>query len=325
MSNERDFSFDFIKGILIYLVIYGHVILYQEGVEDPFHTIIYTFHMPLFIFVSGYFAGSTLNGPLSNCINKVSRRFIIPGVIWCVFAYLIIELPTEEPLHYKLLHTISDVWFLFCLGYLYIVGCCIFKTKYKWALSIGLVFVGYAFFPIDIVRFIECLQLIRQWPLFVMGFAFRELINKLPPPADMKYKVIIGSLFLISTSIYILCIVLNARNHEFRWLLSPDNYIVRALVYQTGAFVFFYVFKFLYSIIKSTSVANMVIVLGQNTFGIYVMNGLLISLMWRFLPEDLLSFLPNWALAILITVLLYVLTIFIKKRTTLSGYLLGGY
>lgn len=57
----RDLSFDFIKGVLIILVVLGHVIQGLYGIDNPdvwenlLFTIIYTFHMPLFIFISGYF------------------------------------------------------------------------------------------------------------------------------------------------------------------------------------------------------------------------------------------------------------------------------
>lgn len=50
-NNNRDNTFDIIKGIGILLVIIGHL-AHGYGVLIP---IIYTFHMPLFFIVSGYF------------------------------------------------------------------------------------------------------------------------------------------------------------------------------------------------------------------------------------------------------------------------------
>lgn len=51
MQIKRDNTFDIIKGIGILLVIIGHL-AHGYGVLIP---IIYTFHMPLFFIVSGYF------------------------------------------------------------------------------------------------------------------------------------------------------------------------------------------------------------------------------------------------------------------------------
>ena len=56
--KQRDAYFDNVKGILILLVVIGHLIepfyLKSKFVES-LYTFIYTFHMPAFIFLSGLF------------------------------------------------------------------------------------------------------------------------------------------------------------------------------------------------------------------------------------------------------------------------------
>jgi fucose 4-O-acetylase-like acetyltransferase len=59
MSKTRDLSFDFIKGFLIFLVCWGHIIQFTIGeghLQNETFMLIYSFHMPLFIMISGYFA-----------------------------------------------------------------------------------------------------------------------------------------------------------------------------------------------------------------------------------------------------------------------------
>ncbi|MCD8365289.1 MAG: acyltransferase family protein, partial [Clostridiales bacterium] len=53
----RDFHFDNIKAVLIFLVVLGHVFrnLGANGDEYLVYKIIYSFHMPAFLFISGYF------------------------------------------------------------------------------------------------------------------------------------------------------------------------------------------------------------------------------------------------------------------------------
>ena len=58
MSNNRLLYIDFLKGIAIFLMVMGH---FLYGLHMPNNNgqyiiaqIIYTFHMPLFMFVSGY-------------------------------------------------------------------------------------------------------------------------------------------------------------------------------------------------------------------------------------------------------------------------------
>lgn len=59
MTKERDYFFDNIKVVLIFLVVLGHFLLPIHEVGNVLVLIkrlIYVFHMPLFVFVSGYFS-----------------------------------------------------------------------------------------------------------------------------------------------------------------------------------------------------------------------------------------------------------------------------
>ena len=58
MTKERDYFFDNLKAVLIFLVVLGLFLLPIHG-DNPLVVVkrlIYIFHMPLFVFVSGYFA-----------------------------------------------------------------------------------------------------------------------------------------------------------------------------------------------------------------------------------------------------------------------------
>lgn len=56
---KRNSYFDTIKFILIFLVVFGHILETKMGhslICNELHAFIYLFHMPLFIFISGYFS-----------------------------------------------------------------------------------------------------------------------------------------------------------------------------------------------------------------------------------------------------------------------------
>ncbi|MCD8365509.1 MAG: acyltransferase family protein [Clostridiales bacterium] len=57
MKYERNYQFDNIKALLIFLVVLGHVFrnLGANGDNYAVYKIIFSFHMPAFLFVSGYF------------------------------------------------------------------------------------------------------------------------------------------------------------------------------------------------------------------------------------------------------------------------------
>lgn len=60
--KQRDYYIDNIKGVFIFLVVFGHLLDFLEEAEIAFatsvRTFIYFFHMPGFIFMSGYLAKS---------------------------------------------------------------------------------------------------------------------------------------------------------------------------------------------------------------------------------------------------------------------------
>ena len=59
-TKTRDYHVDNIKGVLIILVVFGHLLSYLQDMNSTFaigvRTFIYFFHMPGFIFMSGYLA-----------------------------------------------------------------------------------------------------------------------------------------------------------------------------------------------------------------------------------------------------------------------------
>ena len=58
-KSERLVSFDLLKLFAIYLVVLGHCVqhlLPSHSYDEPMYVYIYSFHMPLFMMISGYFS-----------------------------------------------------------------------------------------------------------------------------------------------------------------------------------------------------------------------------------------------------------------------------
>ena len=80
--KDRDYFFDNARAILIFLVVLGHL-LQPYTSEDKFlqalYLLIYSFHMPTFLFISGYFA-KNLDKP--NYLEKIAKKLLLPYVIF---------------------------------------------------------------------------------------------------------------------------------------------------------------------------------------------------------------------------------------------------
>lgn len=77
-SNHRINWVDQVKGITIFLVVYGHNFPFNEKY-------IYSFHMPLFIMIAGFFHPKTAN---LNSIKKRVTSILIPYFIWSLLLFL---------------------------------------------------------------------------------------------------------------------------------------------------------------------------------------------------------------------------------------------
>jgi fucose 4-O-acetylase-like acetyltransferase len=95
-NGARDAWFDNIKAALIFLVVFGHVA--QKYIHNRnsrvyiAFVIIYCFHMPLFIFLSGYFSrdrfpgdnssGDRFSGDAGKTPARAFERFLLPYIVW---------------------------------------------------------------------------------------------------------------------------------------------------------------------------------------------------------------------------------------------------
>ncbi len=94
--ENRNRTLNVAKGIGIFLVIYGHLIqrhmvaLGQDFFLNPVFRIIYMFHMPLFVFISGYLLASSLSRSSKwKVFQSRARGLMIPFLCWGILGVLI--------------------------------------------------------------------------------------------------------------------------------------------------------------------------------------------------------------------------------------------
>src|SRR5699024_8408040 len=92
---KRNAYFDNARLILIFLVVFGHMI--QPFIENSSHlnTLymwIYTFHMPAFIFIAGFFArGYGTIGYISKLAKKLLLPYLIFHLIYTGYYFFIVQ------------------------------------------------------------------------------------------------------------------------------------------------------------------------------------------------------------------------------------------
>jgi len=125
---------DMVRLFAIYCVLWGHSLQYVSAVDFISNDVvkfIYSFHMPLFMVLSGYFFSSVLRISFFKVSIKKIRQLILPIVSWAVLMEIIFSIyslynsKTIEIV--SLLKNIStnvglNFWFLKSLFFCYILA-----------------------------------------------------------------------------------------------------------------------------------------------------------------------------------------------------------
>lgn len=87
---KRDQYWDSLKFVLIFFVVYGHTIesyAPSGSVNRAIYNLIYTFHMPLFIFVSGRFSQIKDKEKYKKGIIKLFETYLVFHIIWQLIVF----------------------------------------------------------------------------------------------------------------------------------------------------------------------------------------------------------------------------------------------
>lgn len=87
LTPTRNSIFDAIKAIAIFLVILGHCIQYLSGIDywnDKLFQFIYSFHMPLFFMISGFFFASNMKLSIWEFLRKKGLSLLLPCFVWAI-------------------------------------------------------------------------------------------------------------------------------------------------------------------------------------------------------------------------------------------------
>lgn len=127
MSKQRFIWADSLKGWLMLLVILGHAIQSTLGTDcysNHVWNLIYSFHMPAFMAVSGWLAYRSTNASKPEIvdwggyINRTKRRaqqLLIPYFTWMIVSFLFRNEYTIQAVKEKILYPDNSLWFLWVL------------------------------------------------------------------------------------------------------------------------------------------------------------------------------------------------------------------
>lgn len=173
MSNNRVASIDRLKGLAIILVVIGHLL--KTGETGMMYQFIYSFHMPLFMFLSG-FVIHELPKWQKLCIKLTNYLFpfFIVGSLYSFFidANISLFIISAKKLGYWYLLVLAEFYLLFFIYGFF--GKRNMKKDIFFALLCYLsLFLACKYLPSYIINGFSLNICYQNWPFFVLGFICR--------------------------------------------------------------------------------------------------------------------------------------------------------
>lgn len=234
--GERNILLDFLKGFTIILVVLGHSIQFSQNNFDanPIFRIIYSFHMPMFMFISGFVSFKTFDGSY----NKLVKRFkslMIPFWAWFVFGFVFSYLKFymkcgEFPnFIYSLTSVIKrpdyGLWFLWVLFLNYILLFLSLKiNSVREEIILLLFFIGINIFKnLTGFNYLGIDLLCWHMQFYIVGYATNKYI--------LKLKSVLNISGLFSIIIFPILVSFWTRsNHPVFYDYLPFNHGIKAII-----------------------------------------------------------------------------------------------
>ncbi|GAJ40089.1 acyltransferase family protein [Saccharococcus caldoxylosilyticus] len=168
--SERDYYFDNAKCVLMLLVVFGHFLRpYIDNVlwVHSLYVWIFFFHMPAFIFISGYFAKKFHQ---QGYFKKITKKLLVPYLIFqLLYSIYYFFLYEEDSLEFDLLTPHWGLWFLISLFSWNVLLWVFAKMPKSISLSLALL-LGVGAGMLDAEKWLSLSRTFTFFPFFLLGF-----------------------------------------------------------------------------------------------------------------------------------------------------------
>lgn len=339
---------DAIKGFAIFLVLWGHCIQFfstNNCFDDKTFSFIYSFHMPLFMMICGFFFTHSLKKDTKTFLIQTIQRFLIPiilcGILLIAFSRFINGTFNLKELLLNL-HTIpfTQFWFIRDVFVFYIMTYFIFKYSknlnktflicsllillspnklwsgwmhiYSMVSSSTLYMFPYFWVGIFLYKYYTVYELYKKESLYISLILFCILL--------LFWD---GNYTYYQTPIY----PLYTYNNGFviTFFNNFPTTLLRYTIGLSGGFFFWCLFDYnSITILKIPSLSS----IGKNTLGIYIIQTFVIEqLMAHYIKFQVNTYIYDWIITPIIALsLTYILNYFINilKRNKYASVLIGN-
>ena len=296
-NPTRNSYLDTVKGVLIICVVVAHCVQHGSGIafyrsnlffENWLFKSIYSFHMPLFMLLCGYFFAHTIaRKSWQETLITKAKSLLLPILVWSVVPIgvfvskllkgLAAELTTGEIIE-NIIHTITNnLWFLWAILYNIVIVLLVNRLFKDNLWVYGAIFILQFFLP-DALH-LYCFM----YPYFVLGYLYNKQFKNSTTTAkalhikNRRYLhiatgvVFIAMLCMFSQENYIYTSKYNILNGNPLRQLYID--IFRFAIGLVGSLFMLLTIKYLFERIGERR--GVLVYLGKATMGIYIISSYL--------------------------------------------------
>ena len=280
MSNDdREPLYDFMKGILIIMVLLNHVIN-QYGFNvlnennDYIRPLIFMVNMPSFFIVAGYFCPTSLSkyGVKQYCTEKV-KRLLWPLVVWGFLRWCSTFLLEGGQLSIRsLVNNIFCIWFLPIMFIVSILMGILLSIYFNKALSLIYIFyfIGVVIFILVFRRYFSINNILFYGFYYVLGIWWKISGNTHAFRNTKRNEIIFALIGNLMLFIYIYLIY---------WGELISN--IRFFFGMCATFYFIFLMKSIYQRVAHKKMTSRICDIGRFSLEIYVLQIIVVEL-WGF-------------------------------------------
>ncbi|MBQ8575176.1 MAG: acyltransferase family protein [Clostridia bacterium] len=314
--KDRIQKWDILKFVLIFFVVLGHVAEQYEGTSGLFF-FIYSFHMPLFIFVSGLFSKRTINEKRYDKIFTYFVLYIFIKIIMCVSNYV-----NKGVIVFKLFEENGVPWYAFVIFAFCLITVFLKNLDPKYVFAFSVILACFAGYDSTLSSFLVSSRMVVFYPFFYAGYVLdpntvAERLNKKP--------IKIASVAGIFGYIILLCLQYDSIRFLKPLLSGKNSFWTLEKLCGYGIFFRFgyYVLVFLLgamiiSLIPNRLGKGTIAKLGSRSVQVYALHYFFIHLLYANLNIDewLESILPGSSKALILPLTIIILLLCSSKIWT---------
>lgn len=273
--KKRDYQIDNIRGILLFLVVFGHALellkIYSPATSYVYN-FIYMFHMPVFIFITGFLAKNIEKGR-ESAFRQLFIPFLLFNSIWNliqVISMRMVEIPLDSPATFSFLNPGWALWFILALFLWKTLLPDLLKIKNIFAVVLIIGIFSRLFSEFNI--FLSLSRFLVFSPYFIGGYLFnRAGLDKL-----RKIKWYIPTLIIIAVLIFNYFFTFHTQYPtEFLWADRSFSFFSQSTLVSIflGSILYIVGFSFVIVFIKFTPMnKSRLSQIGKHSFPSYILH-----------------------------------------------------